>query len=194
MCSASMETSWYAFTHSNRTALYPLYTSLCTGKPNAIRKQISFLYSPFYERACCWAMLGEHEREMEDAEAGDLPSKVYRYEYDQGLFFPLSRHIPTLLGSRGKKVALEKLRISSRIDLIGLQRFFCYRGGLVQRGKEHFFLQMSMILRGKCQLLVLCTPLEVLWSFRCSLGRLVVLWCFVLNPHQPHAHLATRWR
>ena len=45
----------YKFT--NRTAFYPLYMSLCTGEPNAIRKQKCFSSSPFYGRACRWAML-----------------------------------------------------------------------------------------------------------------------------------------
>ena len=52
-----LETSWCAFTHRNRTALDLLYTSLCTGKLNAIRKQKCFLCSPFYRGACRWAML-----------------------------------------------------------------------------------------------------------------------------------------
>jgi len=34
-------------------------TSICTGGLNAIRKHKCFLYSPFYGRACSWAMLGE---------------------------------------------------------------------------------------------------------------------------------------
>ena len=51
-----METSWYAFTHPNRATLYLLYTSLCTGELNAIRKQKCFLCSPFYGRAYRWAM------------------------------------------------------------------------------------------------------------------------------------------
>ena len=38
---------------------YLLYTSLCTGELNAIRKHKCFLCSPFYGRACRWAMLGE---------------------------------------------------------------------------------------------------------------------------------------
>ena len=38
---------------------YPLFTSLCTGELNAIRKQRCFLCSPFYGRACRWHMLGE---------------------------------------------------------------------------------------------------------------------------------------
>ena len=49
----------YAFTHPSRTTLYLLYTSLCTGELNAIRKHECFLCSPFYGRACRWAMLGE---------------------------------------------------------------------------------------------------------------------------------------
>ena len=36
-----------------------LYTSLCTGDLNAIRKQKCFICSPCYGRACRWAMLGE---------------------------------------------------------------------------------------------------------------------------------------
>ncbi|KAJ1494120.1 hypothetical protein T484DRAFT_1927976 [Baffinella frigidus] len=48
------------FTHPNRAALYPLFTSLCTGELNAIRKQKKcFLCSPFYGTACRWHMLGE---------------------------------------------------------------------------------------------------------------------------------------
>ena len=54
-----MGTSWYTFTHPNRATHYPLYTSLCTGELNAIRKQKCFICSPFYGRACHWAMLGE---------------------------------------------------------------------------------------------------------------------------------------
>ena len=36
-----------------------LYTSLCTGKVNAIRKHKCLLCSPFYGRAFRWAILGE---------------------------------------------------------------------------------------------------------------------------------------
>jgi len=50
---------WYTFTHPNRATLYLFYTSLCTGELNAIRKHKRFLCSPFYGRACRWAMLGE---------------------------------------------------------------------------------------------------------------------------------------
>ena len=39
--------------------MYLLYTSLCTGEQNAIRKHKCFPCSPFYGRACRWAMLGE---------------------------------------------------------------------------------------------------------------------------------------
>ena len=39
--------------HPNRATLYLLYTSLCTGEHKC------FLCSPFYGRACRWAMLGE---------------------------------------------------------------------------------------------------------------------------------------
>ena len=42
-----------------RTTLYLLYTSLCTGELNVIRRHKCFSCSPFYERACRWAMLGE---------------------------------------------------------------------------------------------------------------------------------------
>ena len=45
--------------HPNRATLYNLYTSLCTGELNSIRKHKCFLCSPFYGRACRWAMLGE---------------------------------------------------------------------------------------------------------------------------------------
>ena len=38
---------------------YLLYTRLCTGELNAIRKQKCFICSPFYGRACRLAMLGE---------------------------------------------------------------------------------------------------------------------------------------
>ena len=38
---------------------YPLYTSLCTGELNAIRKQKCFICSPFYVRVSRWAMMGE---------------------------------------------------------------------------------------------------------------------------------------
>ena len=39
--------------------LYLLYTDLCTGELNAIRKHKCFLCSPFYGKACRWAMLGD---------------------------------------------------------------------------------------------------------------------------------------
>ena len=45
--------------HPNRTTLYLLYASLCTGKLDAIRKHECFLFRPFYERACRWALLEE---------------------------------------------------------------------------------------------------------------------------------------
>jgi len=45
--------------HPNRATLYLLYTSLCTEELNVIRKHKCFLSSPFYGRACRWAMLGE---------------------------------------------------------------------------------------------------------------------------------------
>jgi len=45
--------------HPNRVTLYPFYTSLCTGELNASRKHKCFLCSPFYGRACRWAMVGE---------------------------------------------------------------------------------------------------------------------------------------
>jgi hypothetical protein len=48
-----------AIKHPNRATLYLLYTSLCTGELKAIRKQKCFFCSPFYGRACRWAMVGE---------------------------------------------------------------------------------------------------------------------------------------
>ncbi|KAJ1470866.1 hypothetical protein T484DRAFT_1640815, partial [Baffinella frigidus] len=48
-----------AIKHPKRATLYPLFTSLCTGELNAIRKQKCFLCSPFYGRACRWHMLEE---------------------------------------------------------------------------------------------------------------------------------------
>ena len=50
---------WVNTKHPNRATIYLLYTSLCTGELNAIRKHNCFLCSPFYGRACRWAMLGE---------------------------------------------------------------------------------------------------------------------------------------
>jgi hypothetical protein len=58
VCSVSMETSWYAFTHPNSTTLYLLFTSLCTGELNAIRKQKILICCPFHGRACRRAMVG----------------------------------------------------------------------------------------------------------------------------------------
>ena len=49
---------WGSLKHPKRATLYLLYTSLCTGELNAIRKHKCFLCSPFYPRACRWAMLG----------------------------------------------------------------------------------------------------------------------------------------
>ena len=58
VCVASGPT-WVNLKHPNRTTLYLLYTSLCTGELDAIRKHECFLCSPFYGRVCRWAMLGE---------------------------------------------------------------------------------------------------------------------------------------
>ena len=45
--------------HPNRAALYLHNTSLRTAELDATRKHKCFLYSPFYGRACRWAMLGK---------------------------------------------------------------------------------------------------------------------------------------
>jgi hypothetical protein len=50
---------WVHSKHPNRATLYLFYKSLCTRELNAIRKHKCFLRSPFYGRACRWAMLGE---------------------------------------------------------------------------------------------------------------------------------------
>ena len=42
VCSVRMGTSWHIFTHPKRTTLYLLYTNLCTGELNAIRKENAF--------------------------------------------------------------------------------------------------------------------------------------------------------
>ena len=60
VCSVSMGTSWYTFTNSNRTAFYLLYTSLCTGGLNAIRKQHALsavLSTEGRVVGLCWAKL-----------------------------------------------------------------------------------------------------------------------------------------
>ena len=56
-----METSWYTFTHPNRTTHYPLYTSLCTGELNAIRKHKCFLCSPFYVKGVSLGHVGKNQ-------------------------------------------------------------------------------------------------------------------------------------
>ena len=56
-----METSWYTSTHPNRAALYLLYTSLCTGELNAIRKHNCFLCSPFYVKGVSLGYVGRIE-------------------------------------------------------------------------------------------------------------------------------------
>jgi hypothetical protein len=53
------EVLWINSNTPREPTLYPLFTSLCTGELNAIRKQKCFLCSPFYGRACRWHMLGE---------------------------------------------------------------------------------------------------------------------------------------
>ena len=47
---------WVNSKHPNRATLCLLYTSLCTGEPNAIRKQKCFICSPFHVRARRWAI------------------------------------------------------------------------------------------------------------------------------------------
>ena len=53
-----METSWYAFTHPNRTTIYLLFTSLCTGELNVIRMHKCFLCSPFYVKGVSLGYVG----------------------------------------------------------------------------------------------------------------------------------------
>ena len=44
--------------HPNRTTLHLLYTSLCTGELNAIRKHKCFLCSPFYVKGVSLGYVG----------------------------------------------------------------------------------------------------------------------------------------
>ena len=44
--------------HPNRATLYLLYTSLCTGELNAIRKHNCFLCSPFYVKGVSLGYVG----------------------------------------------------------------------------------------------------------------------------------------
>ena len=44
--------------HPNTATLYLLYTSLCTGGLNAIRKQKCFLCSPFYVKGVSMGYVG----------------------------------------------------------------------------------------------------------------------------------------
>ena len=56
--SVSMGTSWYTFTHPNRAPLYLLYTSLCTGELNAIRKHKCFRCNLFYVKLVSLGYVG----------------------------------------------------------------------------------------------------------------------------------------
>ena len=47
-----------SLTQPNRTTLYLLYTSLCTGELNAIRKHKCFLYCPFYVKGVSLGCVG----------------------------------------------------------------------------------------------------------------------------------------
>ena len=73
--SVSMEPSWYVCTHPNRTTLYLLYTSLCTGELNAIRKHKCFLCSP-----CCvkGLSLGYVGLNLNPKDLKDLPARSLR--------------------------------------------------------------------------------------------------------------------
>ena len=46
--------------HPNRATHYPLYTSLCTGELNAIRKHKCFLCSPFYVKGVSLGHVGRN--------------------------------------------------------------------------------------------------------------------------------------
>ena len=58
-CVSRARSFWINSKHPNRATLYLLYTSLCTGELNAIRKHKCFPCGPFHGKACRWAMLGE---------------------------------------------------------------------------------------------------------------------------------------
>ena len=47
--------------HPNRATHYPLYTSLCTGELNAIRKHKCFLCSPFYVKGVLLGHVGRNQ-------------------------------------------------------------------------------------------------------------------------------------
>jgi hypothetical protein len=49
---------WVNSKHPNRVTLYLLYTSLCTGELNAIRKHKFFLCSPFYVKGVSLGYVG----------------------------------------------------------------------------------------------------------------------------------------
>jgi hypothetical protein len=46
--------------HPNRATHYPLYTSLCTGELDAIRKHKCFLCSPFYVKGVSLGHVGRN--------------------------------------------------------------------------------------------------------------------------------------
>ena len=49
---------WVKSKHPNRATLYLLYTSLCTGELNAIRKHNCFLCSAFYVKGVSLGYVG----------------------------------------------------------------------------------------------------------------------------------------
>ena len=51
---------WVDSKYPNRATHYPLYTSLCTGKLNAIRKHKCFLCSRFYVKGVSLGHVGEN--------------------------------------------------------------------------------------------------------------------------------------
>ena len=52
---------WVNSKHPNRVALYLLYTSLCTGELNAIRKHDCFFCSPFYVKGVSLGYVGRNK-------------------------------------------------------------------------------------------------------------------------------------
>jgi len=69
-----MGTSWYTFTHPNKTALYPLYTSLCTGELNAIRKQKCFSLQSFLRKGVSLGYVGSIFNLKDLKDVGPVPS------------------------------------------------------------------------------------------------------------------------
>ena len=65
---------WGHFKDPKKTTLYPLFTSLCTGELNAIRKQKGFLCRSFLRNCVSLAYVGRNQNLKDLKDGGERPT------------------------------------------------------------------------------------------------------------------------